>query len=885
MSQVGDAAVSTGQIEMAPPADGDAFAATGKKNAGAQSSEQASGLTRLADVVNAKSEAAFNRLGRFAALSPMRTVGGALFFMVLMMTGLYNVRNESRGEKLWVPTESQAQDDKKFVDDHYPLAFRIASSVISTREKDGNVLTPAVLDAAFEVYQMAVSAEGEIDGSTVGLNYGDRCYRLGSNCLRRNILEVFDYDTNSWATEDLILAKLNAPLFDTNGEQVQVGEIIAGDTYDSSGSLVSATALSFTYVMRSTPVFKDGDDVDDQSDAWEQSYLEKMRGANEVETAPVKDIEVSYFASRSFSDEFGTAITGDIMLLQIAIIIIILFSSGTLSRFKLGWVGMRSGLTCMGLFSVGMAIGSSYGICSHFGLFMSPLNNMIPFLLLGIGVDDMFVLVNAVDLTDPKLPVEDRVGKALGTAGMSILLTSTTDFLAFLIGSTTTLPALSNFCIFAAFGIMFDFLYQVTFFTAFMAADLRRMNRNAKDCACSGCCTPQDMEQGAVINKALLAGPIKPSPRVNYAFTKIGEAMGNTWCKVAVCTTFAGLLAGGLTGFVQIEIKSDVKNFIPGGSYLLDFYDDAMEFSKNGPDLYVVSEDMALDTPEAWTTFENARTALIANQYVVASSVNSFLYDMQQTYALNAATFNADLSAFLQTPAGMRYNDDVVWNDETDHSKGVLTARMRARHVLLEGSKRSVKAMNSLRSDINDVFDDLFVYSPEYLEYEQYASIADEAVRNITVALAVMGFVVACFIVNPLGAASVFITLLMTVVNIVGYMGFWGLSIDSVTIIMLVMALGLSVDYSAHVGRAYMEKAGTANERIVATLSDMGTAVLNGGASTLLAVLVLGASQSYVFIVFFKQMILCTFFGLGHGLIFLPVLLGLLNPKPYSHAE
>ena len=46
-----------------------------------------------------------------------------------------------------------------------------------------------------------------------------------------------------------------------------------------------------------------------------------------------------------------------------------------------------------GLFSVLMALVTSYGLCSVLGFFITPLHNFIPFLLLGLGVDDMFVLV------------------------------------------------------------------------------------------------------------------------------------------------------------------------------------------------------------------------------------------------------------------------------------------------------------------------------------------------------------------------------------------------------------------------------------------------------------------------------------------------------------
>ena len=92
--------------------------------------------------------------------------------------------------------------------------------------------------------------------------------------------------------------------------------------------------------------------------------------------------------------------------------------------------------------------------------------------------------------------------------------------------------------------------------------------------------------------------------------------------------------------------------------------------------------------------------------------------------------------------------------------------------------------------------------------------------------------------------------LCLIIVNIIGYMHFWGLTLDSVTIIMLIIALGLSVDYAAHIGRAFMEVPGTPDERLKLCLENMGVAVLNGAVSTFLAVLLLGRSQSYVFITF-----------------------------------
>ena len=58
----------------------------------------------------------------------------------------------------------------------------------------------------------------------------------------------------------------------------------------------------------------------------------------------------------------------------------------------------------------------------------------------GIGVDDMFVIIQALEQLSPAekaLPVPERVAAALKHAGVSITVTSLTDILAFGVGATT----------------------------------------------------------------------------------------------------------------------------------------------------------------------------------------------------------------------------------------------------------------------------------------------------------------------------------------------------------------------------------------------------------------------------------------------------------------
>ena len=60
-------------------------------------------------------------------------------------------------------------------------------------------------------------------------------------------------------------------------------------------------------------------------------------------------------------------------------------------------VHSRALLAVAGCVSVGLSIGFAYGFSTGVGLKLNPVINVLPFILIGIGVDDMFVLVAALE--------------------------------------------------------------------------------------------------------------------------------------------------------------------------------------------------------------------------------------------------------------------------------------------------------------------------------------------------------------------------------------------------------------------------------------------------------------------------------------------------------
>merc|ERR1712226_1146563 len=104
-------------------------------------------------------------------------------------------------------------------------------------------------------------------------------------------------------------------------------------------------------------------------------------------------------------------------------------------------------------------------------------------------------------------------------------------------------------------------------------------------------------------------------------------------------------------------------------------------------------------------------------------------------------------------------------------------------------------------------------------------------------------------------------------------------TIDIISCINIVLAIGLCVDYSVHICHAFLVAKGSKSERAVSAVEAIGPAVLNGGVTTFLALVLLAGSTSHTFLTFFKVFVLTVVFGLFHGLVLLPVLLSLVGPE------
>lgn len=107
--------------------------------------------------------------------------------------------------------------------------------------------------------------------------------------------------------------------------------------------------------------------------------------------------------------------------------------------------------------------------------------------------------------------------------------------------------------------------------------------------------------------------------------------------------------------------------------------------------------------------------------------------------------------------------------------------------------------------------------------------------------------------------------------------------------ITIIMSIGFSVDYAAHITYGYVVSTNQeATERIKDALSSLGWPLcqvcychfciffsFQGAMSTIISVIVLADVPAYMVVTFFKTVVLSISLGLLHGIVFLPVLLSI----------
>ncbi|XP_067109985.1 patched domain-containing protein 3 [Osmerus mordax] len=817
----------------------------------------------------------FEIIGLFIGSHPWWFVTAPLIISAALGSGFYFLEDckSSNIEKQFTPMDGPAKAERRYVQETFPQREGMFSSLRLSTDGDyavwiasnhTNVWTEEimreVLDLDSRVRNMAVPCEeaGE------HFKYLDVCATVDGNCTSNGILEIL---SNNPSNVNRI--NLTFPTFFSEAGQFNLHQSLGSVKLDNN-LVRSAMAIQLYYYLR--------EDNTTKNNLW----LEKFIALLSSESAT--SIQVSHSTSMSMQWEFDKTPKSIIKLFAITYTIAIVYA--IISCVRLDQVRSKVWVAVAGVLSSGLGVLSGFGLVLLLGQTFVMTVASAPFLVLGIGLDDMFILLSAWQKTSVLTSVSERLADTYREAAVSITITTVTDALALFLGYSSSFGSVQSFCLYAGSAILFCFLYNVSFLGGVLALNGRREAGNRHWFTCSQ--IPRDLPPGKPIGYGVCCvggaynldtGAEVGQPMDQFFRKFYGPFLTQGWVKLCVGVLYAGYLAASVFGCCLMKEGIDLRHLASYDSYIIRYYNDQKaHFSSNGSYGPVVMAAVKGPYPY-WSAAGRANLSSCMEAFQGLGYVDGAISWLQEfrVYANETgqdisteAAFQGNLSAFLQRHPAFSQDVNITEDERINGSRFFL--------LTLEGQVSEAELLTGMRSTAKrcraELGVDLMVYHPSFIYHDQYTVIRDNTVQTLGVSTVAMLVVSLILIPNLLCSLWVAFSIGSVIVGVAGFMSLWDVSLDSISMINLVICIGFAVDFSAHVAYAFVSSSkNDANEKATEALANLGYPIMQGALSTILGVVVLSASGSYIFWTFFRIMVLVILFGLLHGLVFIPVFL------------
>uniref|UniRef100_A0AAX7TSF9 SSD domain-containing protein n=1 Tax=Astatotilapia calliptera TaxID=8154 RepID=A0AAX7TSF9_ASTCA len=269
--------------------------------------------------------------------------------------------------------------------------------------------------------------------------------------------------------------------------------ILGGRVKNSQDALLSAEALQTMFLLMSPKQlyehFKDDYEIHDINwneekatailESWQRKFVEVVHQsipANSSQSIHAFSTTTLNDIMKSFSDVSVIRVAGGYLLM-------LAYACVTMLRWDCAKSQGAVGLA--GVLLVALSVAAGLGLCSLLGLsFNAATTQVLPFLALGIGVDDMFLLAHSFTETESNIPFKERTGDCLRRTGTSVALTSINNMIAFFMAALVPIPALRAFSLQAAIVVVFNFAMVLLIFPAILSLDLHRREDKRLDILC-----------------------------------------------------------------------------------------------------------------------------------------------------------------------------------------------------------------------------------------------------------------------------------------------------------------------------------------------------------------------------------------------------------------
>ena len=873
-------------------------------------------------------------VGRAIGARPTTSLAGLALVLAIAALGLFNARVVTEPAELWSPRGSSLRAEANDFDDAFGPFYRTNSVAFVDTSGERNLLAPAKLRVILKLQRLVESATATHKGKTY--RYSDLCLNpTRGKCVVASPLDYWSPDNGPFNSTELNVDANNCDssekaydaagfcnkdygytvslphLKTALGAGIVRKNVLGGVTSRPSpysklelfddAVVATAEAALITFLLE----WRRGSESEDAALAWERNAFKSTVDAYIASGEPAASgLRVTYLSERGLEDELAASSAADAPLVVASYAVVIVYAAAAVLRGGAaapGATAARAGVGAAGAALVALATLASVGFLALIGVPFVPITaQVLPFLALAIGVNDLFVIVNAgFDSAEAQKAesIAERSAVAAATAGPSVLCTSLCNATAFLVGTASELPAARLFCIHAATTVL-----ATGAATLIGALALAAMSEQVHERAIS------DRRNGNAAFEHVSSPPLTQRLLARY-FPPV-ERPG---IREAVIALALGATVAAIHAITEFRLGLDPEDVVPRGSQLAGYYSDLREFFPDvGPPLFIVTQSpIDAASIEGQRTVEALHDALVASPWNGAPPIDwlgdftlwfalefgplSMLYDeVSEKYRVPPANFTSALGEYLKTPCGKNAQggQEVCGLAKSLDLKlapdgRVEVSRLTSQYV---GLGRDVRYWTRGMEDLRTLAEThggrgSFAYSSYFIFFEQYLTVRRDALVLTCAALAAVAAVVflarfamvapgsqslaAALRLATIDAFAVALAVSTATVLAVGTMAAAGIRLNAVSAVNASVAVGLSIDFVAHTIFDFRDaQAGDPATRARQALGRLGSCTMSGALSTLLGICFLVAAATplyrvYYFRAYASIVIAGTFVGLA----------------------
>ncbi|XP_047736660.1 patched domain-containing protein 3 [Hyalella azteca] len=767
-----------------------------------------------------------------------------LFITIIFATAYQRISWTDDPEYLFSPSNGRARQERAVLDKYFPTntskMFDAARLIRNGRyvhfgvmaKDETNLIDEELWSELKAIDHYALNFEFQDEAGNT-YTYEDVCARIAGKCVGNNFLELGVH------IPEMKQGKFKFPfpvmLNPSSFANYVFPSFMAGIELHPDNTIKIARAVKLHYWGTSSTK-----EMDQLSNLWEKAFLKKYLAGELNAIAP--NLEISIHNSRTAELEFQENTRSVLPYFLGTFFVMVTFCLATVSMGDC--VRSKTLLGLAGIISAALATSTAFGVLIYYGVTFIGINLAAPFLMLGIGIDDTFVMLAAWQRARFQDTVRERLSSAYADAAVSITITSLTNMISFYVGTLTPFASVQIFCMYTGLSVFLTYIWHITLFGACLALCGKMEKKQMHNITCRKVKPVSESKEEPYLYRACCSGgvsvddPYNPEDNQPHAIMIIfrdyvAEFINMPVVKGLIMACFVIYFGFAIYGCTIIQEGMETRKLARYDSYTVPFYN------------------------------------------FVEKYFSTFAYRPMIVFTGNIT---------YSDPATEKLILDFVERVESHESIGdplYTECWLRQWKRYMEKNGQYLGLNNSDEKTYIHNLQELVLFMLMFIL--QLTLVRSTSLTAISLAAIVMMVISFIFIPNPVCSLWVGFSIVSIETGVIGYMSHWGVNLDPISMIQLIMCIGFSVDFTAHICYAYLSaRVDTPEERVRECLYSLGLPVMQGALSTLLGVLTLVMVPSYIFITFFKTVFLVIFLGALHGLFLIPVFLSLFGPGSCS---